>query len=115
MILLLVIIPALLEDVAPHGLVLGLLAEADHILIYESSINQAVTSNSTNSSEFSALGYLRRRSRGGTFTVLYGVITTSSGQVCEANTMLLGDLTVDLVHRECIINFCHIVGHWLVI
>ena len=107
MILLLVSVPALLEDVAPHGLVLGLLAEADHILIYESSINQAVTSNSTDGCKFLALGYLRRRSGSGTFTVLYGVITTSSGQVCEAYTMLLGDLTVDLVHRKCIINFCH--------
>jgi len=56
------------------------------------------------------MGKLRGGWFGGALTVGNGEVTTGGVKVCEAYFVLLGDLAVDLVHREGIFYFSHIVG-----
>ena len=100
----------LVEDIAPQSGVLGLLAEAVLVALDVLWVDQTCLCSLSNSLELLAVSDFSGTWFGAAFAVGGAVVHTRSSAVCKADFVFLGDLTVDCLHRECIINFCHIVG-----
>ena len=97
----------LVEDIAPKGAVLGLLAEANLVALDVLWVDQTCLCSLSNSLELLAVSDFSGTWFGAAFAVHSAVVDTRCSAVCKADFVFLGDLTVDLLHRECIFNLCH--------
>ena len=97
----------LVEDIAPQSGVLGLLAEAVHVLLDVLWVDDTCCRSCCNRFEALTVSQFGSTWFGAAFAVHGAVVYTRGSAVCKADFVFLGNLAVDLVHRECIINFCH--------
>ena len=100
----------LVEDVAPKRGVLGLLAEAHLVALDVLWVDQTCLCSLRHCLELLAVSDFSGAWFGTAFAVGGAVVHARGCAVCKADFVFLGDLAVDFLHRECIINFCHIVG-----
>ena len=99
----------LVEDVAPQSGVLGLSAECTLVALDVLWVDQTCLSSCHHCGELLTAKQLSGTWFGLAFTIRSAVVDTRGGAVCKADFVFLGNLTVDLLHRECIFNFCHFV------
>ena len=100
----------LVEDIAPQSGVLGLLAEAVLVALDVLWVDQTCLCSLRHCFELLAVSDFSGTWFGAAFAVGGAVVDARGSAMCKADFVFLGDLTVDCLHRECIINFCHIVG-----
>lgn len=100
----------LAEDIAPHSGVLGLLAEAVHVLLDVLWVDDTCCRSCCNRFESLTVSQFGSTWFASAFAVHSAVVHTRGCAVCKADFVFLGDLTVDFLHWECIFNLCHIVG-----
>ena len=98
----------LVEDIAPKRGVLGLLAEAHLVALDVLWVDQTCLCSLSNCLELLAVSDFSRTWFGAAFAVHGAVVHTRGSAVCKADFVFLGNLAVDFLHRECIINFCHV-------
>ena len=99
----------LVEDVAPKRGVLGLLTEASLVLLDVLWVDQTCLCCLRNSLELLAVSDFSGTWFGAAFAVGGAVVYTRGCAVCKADFVFLGNLAVDFLHWECIINFCHVL------
>ena len=97
----------LVEDIAPQSAVLGLLAEAVLVALDVLWVDQTCLCSLSNSLELLAVSDFSSTWFGAAFAVHSAVVYTRGSAVCKADFVFLGNLTVDLLHRECVFNLCH--------
>ena len=100
----------LVEDVAPQSGVLGLLAEAHLVALDVLWVDQTCLCCLSHCLELLAVCDFSGTWFSAAFAVHGAVVHTRCSAVCKADLVFLGNLAVDLLHRECIFNLCHIVG-----
>ena len=100
----------LVEDIAPKGAVLGLFAESVLVALDVLWVDQTCLCCLSNCLELLAVSDFSGTWFGAAFAVHGAVVHTRGRAMCKADFVFLGNLTVDFLHWECIINLCHIVG-----
>ena len=98
------------EDIAPKRGVLGLLAEASLVLLDVLWVDQTCLCCLRYCLELLAVCDFSGTWFGAAFAVGSAVVYARGCAMCKADFVFLGNLAVDCLHWECIINFCHIVG-----
>ena len=104
----------LVEDIAPQSGVLGLFAEAVLVALDVLWVDQTCLCSLRNSLELLAVSDFSGTWFGAAFAVGGAVVYARSSAVCKADFVFLGDLTVDLLHRECIFDLCHVFCEFLI-
>ena len=97
----------LVEDIAPQSGVLGLFAEAVLVALDVLWVDQTCLCSLSNSLELLAVSDFSGTWFGAAFAVGGAVVYTRSSAVCKADFVFLGNLAVDCLHWECVINLCH--------
>ena len=97
----------LVEDVAPQSGVLGLLAEASLVLLDVLWVDQTCLCCLRHILELLAVSDFSSTWFGAALAIRGAVVNARGGAVCKTDFVFLGNLAVDLLHRECIFNLCH--------
>ena len=86
-----------------------MLAEAVLVALDVLWVDQTCLCSLSNSLELLAISDFSGAWFGAAFAVGGAVVDARGCAVCKADFVFLGDLTVDLLHRDCIFNLCQSV------
>ena len=103
-------VPLLLEDISPDSRVLLLRGEASLIDRYLLWVDKSCTGGAAYIGELIATQQFVGTWFGATHTIYGGEVAFGGFAVNEAYFVVFTDASVDLVHRERVFYFCHIVG-----